>query len=281
MQPSRDVSRLLEIMAALRDPVDGCPWDVEQTFASIAPFTLEEAYEVVDAIERGATEDLREELGDLLLQVVFHARMAEETGMFDFGGVVEAITAKLIRRHPHVFGNARELNSDAVKALWSRIKADEKRLRAESRARAGLPREAASAALSGVPLAAPALSRALKLQQKAGKVGFDWNDVRSVLAKLNEEIAEVEAEIAEGSSETLSDEVGDLLFAAVNLARHLKVDPEAALRSANAKFERRFAHIENRLAEKGRRPEGASLDEMEALWLEAKGLERPAVDPAQ
>jgi nucleoside triphosphate diphosphatase len=281
MQPSRDVSRLLEIMAALRDPVDGCPWDVEQTFASIAPFTLEEAYEVVDAIERGATEDLREELGDLLLQVVFHARMAEETGMFDFGGVVEAITAKLIRRHPHVFGNARELNSDAVKALWSRIKADEKRLRAESRARAGLPREAASAALSGVPLAAPALSRALKLQQKAGKVGFDWNDVRSVLAKLNEEIAEVEAEIAEGSSETLSDEVGDLLFAAVNLARHLKVDPEAALRSANAKFERRFAHIENRLAEKGRRPEGASLDEMEALWLEAKGLESPAVDPAQ
>lgn len=281
MQPSRDVSRLLEIMAALRDPVDGCPWDVEQTFASIAPFTIEEAYEVVDAIERGATEDLREELGDLLLQVVFHARMAEEAGMFDFGGVVEAITAKLIRRHPHVFGNARELNSDAVKALWSRIKADEKRLRAESRARAGLPREAASAALSGVPLAAPALSRALKLQQKAGKVGFDWNDVRSVLAKLNEEIAEVEAEIAEGSSETLSDEVGDLLFAAVNLARHLKVDPEAALRSANAKFERRFAHIENRLAEKGRRPEGASLDEMEALWLEAKGLESPAVDPAQ
>jgi nucleoside triphosphate diphosphatase len=180
-----------------------------------------------------------------------------------------------------VFGNARELNSDAVKALWSRIKADEKRLRAESRARAGLPREAASAALSGVPLAAPALSRALKLQQKAGKVGFDWNDVRSVLAKLNEEIAEVEAEIAEGSSETLSEEVGDLLFAAVNLARHLKVDPEAALRSANAKFERRFAHIENRLAEKGRRPEGASLDEMEALWLEAKGLESPAVDPAQ
>jgi nucleoside triphosphate diphosphatase len=281
MQPSRDVSRLLEIMAALRDPVDGCPWDVEQTFASIAPFTIEEAYEVVDAIERGATEDLRDELGDLLLQVVFHARMAEEAGMFDFGGVVEAITAKLIRRHSHVFGNARELNSDAVKALWSRIKADEKRLRAESRARAGLPREAASAALSGVPLAAPALSRALKLQQKAGKVGFDWNDVRSVLAKLNEEIAEVEAEIAEGSSETLSDEVGDLLFAAVNLARHLKVDPEAALRSANAKFERRFAHIENRLAEKGRRPEGASLDEMEALWLEAKGLERPAVDPAQ
>jgi nucleoside triphosphate diphosphatase len=281
MQPSRDVSRLLEIMAALRDPVDGCPWDVEQTFASIAPFTIEEAYEVVDAIERGATEDLREELGDLLLQVVFHARMAEEAGMFDFGGVVEAITAKLIRRHPHVFGNARELNSDAVKALWSRIKADEKRLRAESRARAGLPREAASAALSGVPLAAPALSRALKLQQKAGKVGFDWNDVRSVLAKLNEEIAEVEAEIAEGSSETLSGEVGDLLFAAVNLARHLKVDPEGALRSANAKFERRFAHIENRLAEKGRRPEGASLDEMEALWLEAKGLESPAVDPAQ
>lgn len=274
MQPSRDVRRLIEIMAALRDPVAGCPWDVEQTFASIAPFTIEEAYEVADAIERGDAEDLREELGDLLLQVVFHARMAEEAGMFDFGGVVQAITAKLVRRHPHVFGDAREINSSAVKALWGRIKADEKRAKLESRPNPGLPAEAGLGALDGVPLALPALSRAAKLQERAGKVGFDWNDARAVLAKLGEEIAEVEVEIANGSAETLSGEVGDLLFAAVNLARHLKVDPEAALRGANAKFERRFAHIESRLAEDGRTPESASLDEMEQLWAEAKVKER-------
>jgi ATP diphosphatase len=209
MQPSRDPQRLIEIMAALRDPVAGCPWDVEQTFASIAPFTIEEAYEVADAIERGDAGDLREELGDLLLQVVFHARMAEEADMFDFGGVVEAITAKLVRRHPHVFGDARELSSSAVKALWGRIKADEKRAKLESSPGA----EAGLSALSGVPLAVPALSRAMKLQEKAGKVGFDWNDVRAVLAKLGEEIAEVEAEIANGSAQALSGEVGDLLFA--------------------------------------------------------------------
>jgi nucleoside triphosphate diphosphatase len=276
MQPSSDVRRLIEIMAALRDPVAGCPWDVEQTFASIAPFTIEEAYEVADAIERGATEELREELGDLLLQVVFHARMAEEAGLFDFGGVVEAITAKLIRRHPHVFGDARGLSSGAVKALWTRIKADEKRAKVASQASLGASMKANPRTLDGVPLALPALSRAVKLQEKAGKVGFDWNDVRAVLAKLGEEFAEVEAEIAGGSAQTLSGEVGDFLFAAVNLARHLKVDPETALRGANAKFERRFAHIESRLAEDGRTPEGASLDEMEQLWAEAKLSERPA-----
>ncbi len=276
MQPSRDIHRLIEIMAALRDPDHGCPWDVEQSFASIVPFTIEEAYEVADAIERGHTEDLREELGDLLLQVVFHARMAEEAGLFDFGGVVEAITAKLIRRHPHVFGDARELDPQAVKVLWGRIKADEKRARAEARQSAGVSAEARSGALSGVPLSLPALSRALKLQEKAGKVGFDWDDLRAVVAKLREEVAEVEAEIGERSAEKLSDEVGDLLFAAVNLARHLRVDPEAALRGANAKFERRFAHIEQRLSESGRGPEGVDLDEMETLWLEAKGLERQA-----
>ena len=276
MQSSRDVHRLIEIMAALRDPDHGCPWDVEQSFASIVPFTIEEAYEVADAIERGDSEDLRDELGDLLLQVVFHAQMAQEAGLFDFGGVVEAITAKLIRRHPHVFGDARELDAKAVKALWARIKADEKRLRAEARRSAGNRAEAPLGALGGVPLSLPALSRALKLQEKAAKVGFDWNDVRAVIAKLREEVAEVEAEIGEGSAGKLSNEVGDLLFAAVNLARHLHVDPEAALRGANAKFERRFAHIERRLAENGRGPEGADLDEMEALWLEAKELERQA-----
>jgi nucleoside triphosphate diphosphatase len=276
MLPSRDIRCLIEIMAALRDPERGCPWDVEQSFASIAPYTIEEAYEVADAIERGDSEDLREELGDLLLQVVFHARMAEEAGLFDFGGVVEAVTAKLIRRHPHVFGDARELDAEAVKALWARIKADEKRARAEVRRSAGATAEARSGALGGVALSLPALSRALKLQEKAGKVGFDWDDAHAVVAKLREEIGEVEAELADRSAEKLTDEVGDLLFAAVNLARHLRVDPEAALRRANAKFERRFAHIERRLAERGRKPEGADLDEMETLWLEAKGLERQA-----
>jgi nucleoside triphosphate diphosphatase len=274
MQPSSDIRRLIDIMAALRDPIAGCPWDVQQTFASIVPFTIEEAYEVADAIERGATEDLRDELGDLLLQVVFHARMAEEAGLFDFGGVVEAITSKLVRRHPHVFGDAGEMSSDEVKALWGRIKAEEKRAKLASEARSGRTAETKSGALDGVPLALPALSRAMKLQEKAGKVGFDWNDVRAVLEKIREEIVEVEAEIAHGSAQAQSSEVGDLLFAAVNLARHLNVDPEAALRSANAKFERRFAHIENRLAEGGRTPESASLDEMELLWTEAKAGER-------
>ncbi len=274
MQPSRDIHRLIEIMAALRDPEAGCPWDVEQTFASIAPYTIEEAYEVADAIERGETEDLREELGDLLLQVVFHARMAEEAGLFDFGGVVEAITAKLVRRHPHVFGDARGLDSDAVKALWGRIKAEEKLKRAEARARAGLGPEVTHGALGGVPRSMPALTRALKLQEKAAKVGFDWDDIAGVVAKLREEIAETEAEIASGSRDRLAAEMGDLLFAAVNLARFVEIDPEAALRGANAKFERRFAHIEQRLAQRGQRPEAASLDSMEALWQEAKSFER-------
>jgi ATP diphosphatase len=273
MQPSSDIRRLIDIMAALRDPISGCPWDVQQTFASIAPFTPEEAYEVADAIERGATEDLREELGDLLLQVVFHARMAEEAGLFDFGVVVEAITTKLVRRHPHVFGEVGKLTSDEVKGLWGRIKEEEKQAKFASEAANGGRAERKSSALDGVPLALPALSRALKLQEKAGKVGFDWNDVRAVLEKIREEIIEVEAEIAEGSALALSNEVGDLLFAAVNLARHLEIDPEAALRSANAKFERRFAHIENRLAEGGRTPDDASLDEMERLWTEAKARE--------
>ncbi len=274
MQPARGIRRLIEIMAALRNAGSGCPWDLDQSFASIAPYTIEEAYEVADAIERGDAEDLREELGDLLLQIVFHARIAEEAALIDFGGVVEAITEKLIRRHPHVFGNARDLDSEAVKALWGRIKADEKRARAEARTRAGLGPEAAHGALGGVPRSMPALTRALKLQEKAAKVGFDWDDVEAVIAKLNEEIAETEAEIASGARDKLAAEVGDLLFAAVNLARFVDVDPEAALRSANAKFERRFSHIERRLAETGRRPESADLDEMETLWREAKGLER-------
>ena len=274
MRASRDIQRLLDIMAALRTPDTGCPWDLEQSFATIVPYTIEEAYEVADAVERGNFTDLRDELGDLLLQVVFHARMAEEEGRFDFGGVVEAITQKLIRRHPHVFADARDLSPDEVKTRWGRIKSEEKRLRAAERSAAGLPAEGGGGALSGVPTALPGLTRALKLQERAGKVGFDWNDARAVLAKLREEIDEVEAELDAGDRDRTAAEVGDLLFAVANLARHLCVDPESALRSANAKFERRFGHIERRLAAQGRAPQDASLNDMEALWNEAKRFER-------
>jgi nucleoside triphosphate diphosphatase len=274
MKPSRDIASLLDIMAALRTPVTGCPWDLEQSFATIAPYTIEEAYEVVDAIERGDIADLRDELGDLLLQVVFHARMAEEAGHFDFGGVVEAVTAKLIRRHPHVFANARDLSPAEVKALWGQIKAREKHDRLEARRQAGAPEEPPGGALAGAPLALPALTRAVKLQEKAGKVGFDWNDAHAVLAKLREETAEIEEALAAGDAEGVKGEVGDLLFVVANLARHLNVDPETALRGANAKFERRFAHIEARLGDQGRQPAEASLEEMDALWNEAKAVER-------
>jgi nucleoside triphosphate diphosphatase len=273
MNPSREIASLLDIMAALRTPESGCPWDLEQSFSTIAPYTIEEAYEVADAIERGDLSDLRDELGDLLLQVVFHARLAEESGHFDFGGVVEAITAKLIRRHPHVFANARDLSPSEVKTLWARIKAEEKRERDEARRKAGAP-PAASGALAGAPLALPALTRAVKLQEKAGKVGFDWNDARAVLAKLREETAEIEDALVAGDADGVKGEVGDLLFVVANLARHLDVDPEAALRGANAKFERRFAHIELRLGQQGRLPSQASLEEMDALWDEAKLRER-------
>ncbi|KAF0136761.1 MAG: ATP diphosphatase [Xanthobacteraceae bacterium] len=275
IEPSDDVARLVEIMAWLRTPGRGCPWDLVQTFATIAPFTIEEAYEVADAIEREAFADLREELGDLLLQVVFHARMAEERGLFAFPDVVRAITGKLIRRHPHVFGGDRDMSPEAVKGLWDRIKAEEKEARAVERARLGLPSERAGGVLAGVPTALPALTRALKLQAKAGKVGFDWNDVDAVLAKIVEEAAEiVEARRSGATQQDIAGEVGDLLFAAVNLARHLDVDPEDALRGTNAKFERRFAAIEAALALEGRGPAEASLEEMDALWNEAKRRER-------
>jgi nucleoside triphosphate diphosphatase len=264
--PSRDVGRLLEIMAALRTPKTGCPWDLEQNFATIAPYTIEEAYEVADAIARGDLTDLEEELGDLLLQVVFHARMAEEQGAFDFGGVVEAITAKLIRRHPHVFGDEALHTPRGVEDLWHRIKAQEKQAKA---ARGGAEK---AGALAGVPVALPALTRALKLQDKASKVGFDWNDPRAVLHKIREEADEIEAAL-DGDATAAAGEVGDLLFAAVNLARHLRADPEAVLRQTNQKFERRFAAIEHALAAKGKAPQDATLTEMDALWDEAKARE--------
>ena len=276
LTPSRDIQRLLDIMAALRTPETGCPWDLEQDFASIAPYTIEEAYEVADAIARHDLDDLCDELGDLLLQVVFHARMAQERDAFDFGDVVQAITSKMIRRHPHVFGDARGRDVAAVNAAWDEIKAEEKAERAERRARHGLPPEPERGrTLDGVPAGAPALTRAVKLQTKAARVGFDWPDVRPVLDKIREEIDEVEAEIAAGDREAAAGEVGDLLFALANLARHLDIDPEAALRGTNQKFVRRFAYIEDRLADEGRRPAEASLDEMEALWQAAKTTAAP------
>jgi MazG family protein len=267
-RPPGDVARLIEIMAALRTPGTGCPWDLEQDFRSIAPYTIEEAYEVADAIERKDLADLKDELGDLLLQVVFHARMAQEQDAFAFEDVVEAICDKLIRRHPHVFAGADSLDAGRVSAQWDEIKAREKA------AKQGAPAESL---LEGVPLALPALTRALKLQQKASKVGFDWDDAQQVLSKIREETEEVSAELAAPgaqASPALEEEIGDLLFVVANLARHAKVDPEQALRRANAKFERRFRHIEQRLAAAGRSPEAASLDEMEALWVEAKAAER-------
>jgi nucleoside triphosphate diphosphatase len=264
MEASRDINRLIEIMAALRTPGTGCPWDLEQNFATIAPYTLEEAYEVADAIARNDLDDLREELGDLLLQVAFHARMAEEQGAFDFGGVVEAITAKLLRRHPHVFGDLRGLSPKEVEGLWQQIKSEEKAAKPTNE----------TGALAGVPVGLPALTRALKLQQKAGKVGFDWNDPLAVLAKIREEADEIEADLKNGKRDAAAAEVGDLLFAVANLARHLDADPEATLRATNQKFERRFASIERALAARGKTPAQSTLAEMDALWDEAKAAEK-------
>ncbi|MGN6747054.1 MAG: nucleoside triphosphate pyrophosphohydrolase [Xanthobacteraceae bacterium] len=253
MTPSRDIERLLGIMAALRTPKTGCPWDLAQNFSTIAPYTLEEAYEVADAIARANLADLKDELGDLLLQVVFHARMAEEQGAFDFGEVVQAITEKLIRRHPHVFGDERLRTTQAVEGLWERIKAEEKAANKTNE----------KSALAGVPVALPALSRALKLQGKASKVGFDWNDPLAVLRKIREEADEIEAELARAETHRAATEVGDLLFAVVNLARHLQADPETVLRQTNLKFERRFAAIERALAARGKAPRDESVAEMD------------------
>jgi len=274
LTPSRDIARLIEIMAALRTPGSGCPWDLEQDFASIAPYTIEEAYEVVDAIARGDLIDLEDELGDLLLQVVFHARMAQERGAFDFGGVVEAITRKMIRRHPHVFGaRAGTLSPEAVKGLWDEIKAAE---RAERAARHGGPAtEEAASALDSVR-AGPAFERALKLQKAAAKVGFDWDNPFSVIAKIREETDELEAALRAGTRNAAIAETGDLLFALVNIARHLHADPESALGATNQKFIRRFRSIERALQSRGQRIEEASLADMEALWQAAKADEAPA-----
>ncbi len=329
MTPSQDIQRLIEIMAALRTASTGCPWDLEQTFNTIAPYTIEEAYEVADAIERGDLADLKDELGDLLLQVVYHARMAEEQGAFTFGDIVDGITRKMIRRHPHVFGDATARSAGAVKGLWDKIKAEERAekeaatggtLLAPGDSPAGSQPPGAVSLLADVPVALPGLTRAVKLQDKAARVGFDWPTLAPVFDKLKEELAEFEevalpadprsaliaasdcpagsrpeagapsglpaqAGIDEGESEAASEdspdaadkikeEFGDLLFVMANIARHLKIDPEAALRAANQKFTRRFAHIEQRLAAQGKTPAHSTLADMDALWDEAKAMER-------
>jgi nucleoside triphosphate diphosphatase len=274
MTPSRDISRLLEIMATLRTPGTGCPWDLEQDFASIAPYTIEEAHEVADAIARGDLDDLCDELGDLLLQVVFHARMAEEQNAFSFGDVVEAITRKMIRRHPHVFADKDgRLTPSDVKGAWDRIKAEEKAERAARRPIGETPRKSL---LSGAKAGQPALTRAMELQRKASSVGFDWNDPRAVLHKIREEADEIEAALDRADGDELAGETGDLLFAVVSLARHVGADPDMALRGTNAKFERRFGFIEQELEAQGRSLESASLAEMDALWNEAKRREKTA-----
>lgn len=284
--PRKTIADLIAVMAALRTPVTGCPWDLEQTFRTIAPYTLEEAYEVADAIERGDLPDLREELGDLLLQVVYHARMAEEQGAFGFDDVVDGITRKMVRRHPHVFGDQAARSAGAAKGFWERIKAEEKAHkvaeRAQIEARAGGagngrdagPRGTRTSLLADVPLPLPALTRAVKLQDEAAKVGFDWPSLAPVMDKMKEELAELEAARESAAQEQIEEEFGDLLFVVANVARHLKLDPEAALRAANAKFERRFGRIEALLHEQGRTPAQSSLAEMDGLWERAKLEER-------
>ena len=255
--------RLVAIMARLRDPKTGCPWDVEQTFRTIAPHTIEEAYEVAEAIQRDDMEALVDELGDLLLQVVFHAQMAREAGHFDVDDVAGAICDKLVRRHPHVFGDLKIDGAEAQTVAWEEQKAQE---RAAKTGGAETP-----SALDGVTVGLPGLTRAVKLQKRAARVGFDWAEAAMVLDKFEEEIAELRVELENGvDSDRVEDEIGDLLFNGANLARKLNVDPESALRRCNAKFERRFRRIETWLAEQGRTPEAATLDEMEALWVRAK-----------
>ena len=267
----RAIDDLLAVMAALRTPDSGCPWDLEQTFKTIAPYTIEEAYEVADAIEKGDMENLKDELGDLLLQVVYHARMAEEEGTFAFADVAEAITAKMIRRHPHVFGSEAERAAGAAPGFWERIKAKEKA-------------PASGGVLDDVPIAIPALTRAVKLQDKAARVGFDWPSLAPVFDKLEEELAELKQAVAAGVGDAgskiaanrteIEEEFGDLLFVVANVARHLKIDPEGALRSANQKFIRRFGRIEALLAADGRSPAQSTLAEMDRLWDQAKAEER-------
>lgn len=260
-----DLPRLLEIMRRLRDPETGCPWDIEQTFATIAPYTIEEAYEVSDAIEREAWGELEGELGDLLLQTVYHAQIGEEAGLFSFDSVAGKIGDKMIARHPHVFGDeSRDKSADQQVADWEKIKAAE---RAEQKAKG---------ALDGVALGLPALLRAYKLQKRAARVGFDWPDIQGTLGKLHEEIEELAEAQRSGDKDAMEDELGDVFFALANVARKMELDPEAALRRANGKFTRRFEGVEAKLAAKGKRPEDSTLEEMDELWDVVKAEERQA-----
>ncbi len=254
---------LRAIMTALRDREDGCPWDVEQTFASIAPYTIEEAYEVADAIERGNTDDLCEELGDLLLQVIYHSQIASEEKAFTLDDVIDGICTKMVRRHPHVFGDEETRNAGAAKGFWEKIKASEKAARGGS---------GPSSVLDDVPLPLPALTRAEKLQKRAARVGFDWPDRTGPLGKVREELSELQDATQSNDHAHMEEEFGDLLFSMVNFARHHDLDPEEALRQANAKFTRRFQHVENTLLKTGKSPESASLEEMDALWNDAKSV---------
>jgi ATP diphosphatase len=264
----RGIDRLLWVMRRLRDPERGCPWDIEQSFATIAPYTIEEAYEVADAIAREDWGDLRSELGDLLLQVAYHTRMGEEQGLFDFDAVAHGIADKMIARHPHVFGDEEVAGSAALHGVWEERKAKEREARAAARG-------GDTSLLADVPLGFPALTRALKLQKRAARAGFDWGAAAPVLAKLREELGELEAALAEGAPESEAElELGDLLFTVVNLARHLRLDPEAALRATNAKFERRFRRIEALATGQGRAAGELGLAELEALWEQAKAEER-------
>ncbi|MEQ1612212.1 MAG: nucleoside triphosphate pyrophosphohydrolase [Hyphomicrobiaceae bacterium] len=261
----KTIQDLIAVMAALRTPVTGCPWDLEQTFETIAPYTVEEAYEVADAIARGDRAHLCEELGDLLLQVVYHAQLGAEEKAFDFADVVDGITTKMIRRHPHVFGDDAARSAGAAKGFWEKIKAEEK---------AGKPVKPASI-LEDVPLPLPALTRAIKLQDKAAAVGFDWPNLGSVLIKMSEELGELEQAVLSGDAAHTAEEFGDLLFVMANVARHMKIDPEEALRQANRKFTRRFQRIEALLAAQGKTPAQSNLNEMDKLWDQAKAEEAP------
>ena len=267
MVPSRDIAGLLTIMARLRDPDGGCPWDLDQDFASIRHYTIEEAYEVADAIERGDYADLCEELGDLLLQSVFHAQMASERGLFDFGDVVEAITKKLIRRHPHVFGDTDAASAAAVKTTWDAIKAEERLGKAEAKGHD-------SSILDDVPIGLPALMRAEKLSKRAASVGFDWPEWRETLAKVSEELTEVEAAASAGDPADIRAELGDLLFAVANLSRKLGVEPEAALRDGNQKFARRFAHVEARAKADDVPLADAGLARLDGYWNEIRATDQ-------
>lgn len=274
MEASKDISRLIEIMEALRQPETGCPWDVVQTFETIKPYTIEEAYEVADAVERKDMDDLCEELGDLLLQVVFHSRIAEEMGEFSFGDVVQAVTSKMIRRHPHVFAVSAADTPESVKLQWDQIKAAEKRERAERRASRGITEDFKAGFLGSIQRTQPALTEALKLQEQAARVGFDWSAPEPILDKIEEEIGELRQALAEGNPAKVTDELGDLIFALVNIGRHVKTDPENALRGTNTKFRRRFSHIETSLNASGSTLESATLEQMEELWQAAKAIER-------